>query len=387
MYSTWTPKSKLFATQERVSTSLAAVAARRKHMEDNLDIETNEFDEQEDDDDDDEFPSLLEAKRQNALFKQREMERLQHELNDINSRLRVERDHYQQWARSPIRRSYNSVLYRGIQQLRARVGKEESEKSNDKKVSFSHSIYPKEEVDKLKEHTNSQTQTVSQYPYHPQTVSQSQSCTLRRQRTADSGFSRYSSYSRSPLKVPNAVVHVLSERLQDQDASQNQERKLGSSRSTDLAQGKSRFGVIRHRERFPLSVNTPKCFDDHPLVVNQSLRSSDSSRQKSKLDLKELDSRLQKPEYRLKSLDSKHQSHERDDVIHLQTQRSGSYFGSFAPRKLLATIRIAELYDFSKHGPAELRYLERQLTDPNMMMRGSKVIKWVPNLQRMKEKN
>ena len=382
MYSTWTPKSKLFSTHERTATTLESVAARREHYADKIQHEIEEYEE----DNTNLLPSVIEAKRQNALFKQREMERLQHELNDINSRLRVERDHYQQWARSPIRRSHNTILYRGIQQLKARAVKDDSEKSDDKRVSFYHGDYGKEEIDQHADQMY-QTQNESQYQHvsQSQNLSHPQSCILRRQRTADSGFSRFSSYGRSPLKVPNAVVHVLSEGAKDGDGSQNYERKIGSSRS--LEQGVIKPRYTRHRERFPLSVNTPKCFEDHALVVHQPVRSSDPIRQKSRLDLKELDTKHDKHDYRLKSLDSRH---EIGNETNAQTHK-GSYFGNFAPRKLLATIRLAELYDFSagsNHShSAELRYLERQFTDPNLLMRGSKVVKWVPNLQRTREKN
>lgn len=379
MYATWTPKSKLFSTHERTSTTLEAVAARRENYADKTQYEMEEYE----DDDTDILPSVQEAKRQNALFKQREMERLQHELNDINSRLRVEREHYQQWARSPVRRSTNTVLYRGIQQLKARAAKDEFEKSDGKKVSFSNDEFGNNEDNDKFVAQMYQTRMVPQHP----NISQShpQSCILRRQRTADSGFSRYSSYGRSPLKVPNAVVHVLSDGSTDKDGPHGYERKIGSSRSLEQGVIKPRYTRITNRERFPLAVNTPKCFDDHSLVVHQPIKSSDPVRQNSRLDLKELDSSHDKHDYRLRPLDSKHESGN-ETLTH-----KGSYFGNFAPRKLLATIRLAELYDFSSghnHShSAELRYLERQLTDPNLLMRGSKVVKWVPNLQRMGEKN
>ena len=380
MYSTWTPKSKLFSTHERTPTTLESVAARREHYVEKTHHETEE----NENDDPDILPSVQEAKRQNALFKQREMERLQHELNDINSRLRVERDHYQQWARSPVRRSNNTLLYRGIQQLKARAVKDDFGKSDDKKVSFSNDEFANiEDSDKHAISNQLYQRAVSQYPNLSQ--SNPDSCILRRQRTADSGFSRYSSYGRSPLKVPNAVVHVLSDGSTDRDSAQAHQRKIGSSRSLEQGVIKPRYTRITNRERFPLAVNTPKCFDDHALVVHQPIKSSDPVRQNSRLDLKELDSSHDKHDYRLRPLDSKH-----DSGNEPQTHK-GSYFGNFAPRKLLATIRLAELYDFSSghnHShSAELRYLERQLTDPNLLMRGSKVVKWVPHLQRTAEKN
>lgn len=333
----------------------------------------------------DPLTSVLEARRQNAFFKQREIERLQNESNDINARIRFERGNYEQWARSPVRRSNNnSVLYRGIQQLKARIVKDDPEKVGEPKISFSQSVVSKESINK---------------PFESQTLEQSvlqpHSGILRRQRTADSGFSRYSSYGRSPLKVSNAVVHVLSERSEKQESHHSHERQIGSSRSLD--HGKPRVGTLKFKDRvlFPLSYTAPKCVEENALLINKPIRSSEIYRQKFKLGLKEIDLKQRhKSDYRLKPLDSKtklnESSEESGDETNAQGQRSISYFGSFAPRKLLATIRVAELYDYSQmghhpHPPTELRYLERQLTDPTI--RGSKVIKWVPNLQHMKEKN
>ena len=345
--------------------------------------------------------SVSEAKRQNALFKQRELERLKSEDNDTSSRLRVvDHGHYEQWARSPVKRSNTSVLYRGIQQLRARVVREDFDKYYDQKMSLPDNYFSRDNI----KHSAHSSVSFEQFPkdtykHSAPTVYQSISSSLRRQRTMDSNVSRFSGSSRSTMKVPNAVVHVLSDRLDTADSYINYDRKAGTSKPRE--QMKFRFGAVKTRDRFPLSlpVNAPKCFEDHMFLVNEPLRSSEIYKQKSKLDLKELDSKRHKSDYRLQTLDTKDEtnsasSQESTNKPKGSAQsgtRSKAYFGSFAPRKLLATIRVAELYDFSQMSqhkqPTELRYIERQMTDPTIMMRGSKVIKWAPHLQRMNEKN
>ena len=389
----WSLNSKLYVGQKgHVETEYENI------ITDNIEYDTRHSDEEVENP----LTSVSVAKRQNALLKQRELERIKNDVNDINSRLRViDHGHYEQWARSPVKRSNTSVLYRGIQQLRARMMKEESDIASDKKVSFSDSNSSRDDLKHSAQSSVYSERFSKDYNKHSAlSTSQPHSSILRRQRGVESGIARFSANSRSPLKVPNAVVHVLSERLEKPETDVLFDRKSGSSRLRE--QIKFRFGATKARDRFPLplSVNAPTCIEDPLFLVNEPIRSSDIHKQKSKLDLKEIDSKPQKFDYRLKTMDGKAEINNSAGVSELRDrvktsnqpfERTKSYFGSFAPRKLLATIRVAELYDFSQmtqyKQPTELRYLERQLTDPTIMMRGSRVIKWAPHLQRMNEKN
>lgn len=324
----------------------------------------------------------------------------------FDSVLNVDHKHYEQWARVPGRRMTNNTLLRGIQQLKTRTKREIVEQER-----YELGIHNKDfQINQLNKNSLLTRDKLSD---------DNTMTALRRGERSHMSLDsapRISAQPKSPMKTNAHVIYsgVFKEEDQDADEAFDQEKCVepGSGEFTEHEGPKPRHGVskIKNRCALPVSVYEPISIGDHVFLVNEPIKYTEFMK-------------MRKTDYRLKK-DPKLATviimpDKSGKVVHLPEttvpnqasttglndsiaegclQRSRTLTGGFPPSRMHkrtpVMVSSAEIFDFSqmteiKH-LLDDKYLKRSETECSFPSKGGKYgkyPKWVPNVQRLKEKH
>ena len=297
--------------------------------------------------------------------------------------LKVEHQHYEQWARVPGRRGPNSSLLRGIQALKARMKRdsidhERLDTGNGQRPDFHINALTKNTLmtrDKLSEDGNG---------------------FFRRRERSCVRLPKPPAEPRSALKANAQVIDAgmfKSDELSEHGKGLEDKPERISPREAQ----KPRIGVARIRDRcaLPVSVYQPISIGDHVFLVNEPLRYNEYVNLKTRSEGK-----MKKEPKPVTAKQSTQQEAEPENVPTKPTNaypidRSKTYTSGFpiantcSSKRPRVNVSSAELFDFSQL--TEIRHsmdgklFERSRTDLSFNTKDSKSSKLVPNVRRLKE--
>ncbi|KAH3887380.1 uncharacterized protein LOC127844008 [Dreissena polymorpha] len=287
--------------------------------------------------------------------------------------LNVDHNHYEQWARIKGRRVPNSSLLRGIQALKARMKRESIEQDRPETRSSANSRV-----------------------LHINTLSKNSM--LTRDKLTDEKWSLKREKSvfhlpKQPIELRGVLktnAHVIdSESFKNDDSHDLEGCDSRQDRVPHREQIKPRIGVARIKDRcaLPVSVYQPISIGDHVFFINEPIRYSEFIRMRSR---QRKDGSMSSNENLRQSDDNLHNPNIEIGLEGLDRAKSFTLETQFIKNKRApAVVPSAELFDFSQlseiRSTMESKIAERSKTEFSFNVRGSRSVKLVPNVRRLKE--